>query len=324
MAKGVELVRPGGPGQLRIVEIDVRSPGRGEVLVRQTAIALNFVDIYHREGSYPLPQYPVVLGVEAAGVVEEIGPEVTGFARDDRVVYAGLPVGAYAAARVMPAERLVKLSDAISTEVASAGFLRGLTARMLLSHTYRVRKDDWVLVRGAAGGLGTILGLWAKKLGAFVIGTVGSTQKAKSVFPHAVDLLLVGRDTDVSEHVFDLAEGRGIDVAYDGVGGLSLMQSARCLRCGGTLINIGRASGSAEPSFLHELLAERGIAMLKPSIISHIADLTNYREAAGAYLDVLRSGVQPRIGKVYPLADVAFAHSELETGNTIGSSVLIP
>ncbi|HWK44522.1 MAG TPA: quinone oxidoreductase [Stellaceae bacterium] len=314
----------GGPEMLVAEDVDLPSPGTGEVLIRQTAIGVNFVDIYHRLGLYPLPALPVALGVEGAGGVEAIGPGVDTVAVGDRVAYAGLPVGGYAAARLIPADRLIRLPDTITETTAAAVMLRGLTAEMLMTKGRGIAAGDTVLIHAAAGGLGLILAQWAKSLGATVIGTVGTTAKAALARDYGTDHAILYREADFVAAVRDLTGGRGVDMAIDGIGGTTLGRTLDCVRPGGTVATIGRASGPVAEPDLAAAAARRSVDLTRPSVIAYIGDGTAYRIAAEALFAKLAEGLRVRIGETFPLADAARAHRAMEAGTTTGSPLLIP
>ncbi|MBB3656702.1 NADPH2:quinone reductase [Rhizobium sp. BK650] len=239
----VLLNAPGDVSQFSLQGQLPQSPGAGEIKIRHQAIGTNFLDIYHRKGLYALPSYPAVIGVEAAGVVEEVGGDVTGFSPGDRVAYGGPPAGAYSSSRIIAAERAIQLPDAVSAKVAASSLLKGMTAYMLLQKVCSVGDGSTVLIHAAAGGLGSILVRWAKSLGATVIGTVGSPEKASLAASYGADHLIVGRGADIVAEVKRLTGGNGVDVAYDGIGGDMLLKSIRAVRPFGTAITIGQAAG---------------------------------------------------------------------------------
>lgn len=322
MARQVRIDGVGGPEALRIEEVDIGPPGPGEVRIRQCAAGVNYVDVYHRTGLYPLPELPSVLGVEGAGFIDAVGPDVTGLAIGDRVAWAGLPVGGYAEARLLPAERLLKLPPPISERIAGAAMLRGLTAHMLLRRVWSVRSGDVVLVHAAAGGLGMMLTQWARRLGATVIGTVGSEEKAELAKRHGLHHAILYRQVDFVKAVLDLTDGRGADVAYDGVGGDVLTRTLDCVRRFGMVVSVGQAAGSLPAMDISELGPRRSLALARPSVFSYAADPDAYRIAAGELFREIEAGLHVEIGAEYDLADVAEAHRALESGGTTGSILL--
>lgn len=318
----VMLTGPGDVGQFEVRIQEPGTPATGEIRVRHEAIGTNFLDIYHRKGTYPLPAYPAVLGAEAAGVVEAVGAGVTTFREGDRIVYAGPPVGAYRSTRVIAADRAVPLPESIPMKMAAASMLKGMTAYMLLRKICDVRVGTVILVHAAAGGLGSLLVRMAKDLGATVIGAVSTDEKAALATSYGADHLIVGRDADVVEEVRRVTDGRGVDVAYDGVGGDMLLKSLRSVRPFGTAVTIGQAAGPIPPVPVEEL--RPGKALSHPSIMAFCADVERYREAATAAIVAMERGIVANIATEYALADVAQAHREMESGRAAGSIVLTP
>ncbi|TPM31484.1 quinone oxidoreductase [Mesorhizobium sp. B2-3-4] len=318
----VKLIATGGIDQLRVLESAPQSPGPLEVRLRHEAIGVNFLDIYHRKGIYPLPSYPHVLGAEGAGIVEEVGSDVAFLAPGDRIAYAGAPVGGYSSTRLLPAARAIKLPDGVDARIAAASTLKGMTAYMLLRRTYAVKPGTVMLVHAAAGGLGAILVRWAKHLGATVIGTVSSEEKAALAWSHGADHLIVGRDADIIGRTLDLTQGRGVDVGYDGIGGAMLAKTIQCIRPFGTAVSFGQAAGPIPPVSLDQLRPNRALA--HPSIMAATGDQAFYTEAAASVLDAFRLGITATIGGEFALADAGQAHTELEAGRTAGSLLLIP
>ncbi|RWX78724.1 quinone oxidoreductase [Neorhizobium lilium] len=317
----VELTGCGGPEKLVVSELGGLAPAKGEIVVRQEAIGMNFVDIYHRIGTYSLPAFPAVIGVEAAGRVEAVGEGVDGFSVGDRVAYAAT-IGAYASARRLPAGRAIRLPDAISSSTATASLLKGMTAYMLLHKTYPVAAGTTVLVHAAAGGLGQILVRWAKHLGATVIGTVGSLEKAELARTAGVDHLVIGRDADIVSEVKARTDGRGVDIAYDGIGGDMLARTLQCVRPFGTAASLGRASGPIPPIEIDML--RPGKFLCQPSIMAYSVDVANYRDAAEAAIAAMKHGIVSTVAAEFPLAQVSEAHAVLESGRLAGSPLLIP
>lgn len=318
------LNETGEAGLLQTVPQTPRSPDAGEIRLRHEAIGVNFVDIYHRTGLYPLPSFPAVLGVEGAGVVEAVGSDVTDLKPGDRVAYAGLPVGAYASTRLLPAQRALLLPSTISSQSAAATMLRGLTTHMLLTNTFPVGPDTIMLVHAAAGGLGTLLTRWGKALGATVIGTVSSEDKAEIARKNGADHVLVGRDCDFVTATRRLTDGQGVHVAYDGIGGETLAKTAQCVRPLGTLASIGQAGGKISQTVIDALGNQADLSFVRPSVIAYINDLDNYRNSASKLFDIMEKGLTGTIGATYLLSEAAQAHRALETGKSSGSLLLIP
>lgn len=323
MTRVVRIHGFGGAEVLRLDEIELPAPGSGEVLVRQSFAGVNYVDVYHRTGLYPLPQIPAVLGVEGAGTVEAIGAGVDSVHVGDRVAYAALPVGAYAAARLIPAERLLRLPPTVSEQSAAGTMLRGVTAHMLLHRTYAVGPGTTILVHAAAGGLGLVLVQWAKLLGATVIGTVGSQEKAEIARAAGLDHAILYRDVDFVSAVREITDGRGVDVAYDGIGGTTLLQTFDAVRPFGTVASVGQAGGAIPPIDVAQLGPRRSLSLSRPSVFGYMTDVETYRLAATAFLPRLARGqIRASVGAVYPLADASLAHLDLESRRTTGSILL--
>jgi NADPH2:quinone reductase len=324
MTKAVRMEKTGGPEVLQWVDFEPGPPKSGEVLLRHEAVGLNFIDVYHRSGLYPLPALPAIIGMEGAGVVQTVGEGVSEVAVGDRVAYAGLPPGAYAEVRNIPAHRLVKLPDAISTRQAAAMMLQGMTARYLLHGCYHVKAGDRILVQAAAGGVGLILCQWAKHIGAQVIGTAGSPEKAALAKSHGCDHPILYRDEDFVSRVKEITQGRGVDVVYDSVGQTTFMKSLDCLRPMGMMVSFGQSSGSVPPFDLGILGAKGSLFLTRPSLMAYTAMREDLLAHARDLFDVVEKGaVKIDIGQTYPLAEAARAHRDLEDRKTTGSSVLV-
>jgi NADPH2:quinone reductase len=313
----------GGPEKLRWEQVQVGAPGEGQVLVRNTAIGLNFVDTYQRSGLYQMP-LPFTPGSEGAGVVEAVGPKVKEFKPGDRVAYSG-PVGAYAEVLLRPAERLVKIPAGIDERTAAAMMLKGLTAQYLLRRTYRVKKGDTILMHAAAGGVGLILCQWAKALGATVIGTVGSDEKAALAKKAGCKHVIVTSREKFVERVKEITKGKGVPVVYDGVGKDTFMDSLDCLAPLGLMASFGNASG-AVTQFNPGVLAQKGSLFLtRPTLVTYTASREALLGAARELFAVVKSGkVKIAINQTYPLREAAQAQRDLEARKTTGSTVLIP
>ncbi|HSR00738.1 MAG TPA: quinone oxidoreductase [Sphingomicrobium sp.] len=322
MARQVRIHQVGGPEALQVEEVEVGLPGHGEVRIQQCAAGVNYVDVYHRTGLYPLPGLPAVLGVEGAGFVEAVGPGVADLSIGERVAWAGLPVGGYAEARLLPAERLISLPALVSERVAAAAMLRGITAHMLLRHVRPVTSGDVVLVHAAAGGLGLMLTQWARRLGATVIGTVGSPEKAELAKRHGLHHAILYRQVDFVKAVLDLTDGHGADVAYDGIGGDVLTRTLDCVRRFGMVVSVGQAAGSLPAIDISELGPRRSLALARPSVFSYASDPGTYRIAASELFREIEAGLHVEIGAEYALAEAADAHRALESGGTTGSVLL--
>lgn len=325
MTKAIRIHETGGPEVLKWEDIELPPPAAGEARIRHTAIGLNFIDTYHRIGLYPLPAMPGVLGAEAAGVVEAVGPGVSEVAVGDRVAYGAAPVGAYAEARNIPAARLVKVPAGIDDARAAAMMLKGMTAQYLLRRTYPVKAGETILVHAAAGGVGLILCQWAKHLGVTVIGTVGSADKAKLAAAHGCDHPILYRDVDFVAKVKELTGGEGVPVVYDSVGVDTFMKSLDCLKPLGLMVTFGQSSG-AVPPFNTGILAQKGSLFLtRPTLFTYAAKRDDLVKMAGELFDVVLKGVVTiEVNQTYALKDAAQAHRDLESRKTTGSTVLLP
>ena len=322
--KAIRIEATGGPEVMRLVDVEVGKPGPGQVQVRQTAIGLNYIDTYHRSGLYPL-QFPSGLGLEAAGVVEEVGEGVTSLKPGDRIAYGTGPIGAYAQQRNLPANRLVKLPPSISDETAAGMMLKGMTARYLLRATYVVKPGDTILLHAAAGGVGLIMSQWAKALGATVIGTVGSDAKAAIARSHGCDHVINYSTEDTVKRVREITGGKGVPVVYDGVGKDTLMISLDCLQPRGLLVSFGNASGAVPPLDLLLLSAKGSLYVTRPTLNSYTASDADLQETAQDLVNVVASGkVTIPVNQRYALADVVQAHRDLESRKTTGTTVLMP
>jgi len=323
MPYAMRIYENGGPEKLRWEEVQVGAPGEGQVRVRSTAVGLNFVDTYQRSGLYQLP-LPFTLGSEGAGVVEAVGPKVKEFKVGDRVAYTG-PLGAYAEVLLRPADRLVKIPAGVGDTTAAAMMLKGLTAQYLLRRTYRVKKGDTILMHAAAGGVGQILCQWAKALGATVIGTVGSDEKAALAKKAGCKHVIVTSRENFVERVKAITKGKGVPVVYDGVGKDTFMGSLDCLSPLGLLASFGNASG-AVTQFNPGVLAQKGSLFLtRPTLVTYTATREALVSAARELFAVVKSGkVRIAINQTYPLREAAQAQRDLEARKTTGSTVLIP
>lgn len=323
MTKAIRVHELGGPDVLRWEDVELGTPGEGEIAVRQSAVGLNYIDVYFRTGLYPA-EPPFVPGFEAAGVVEAVGAGVTDLAEGDRIAYATGPLGAYAEARLMPAARVVKLPDAVSDEQAAAMMLQGMTAQYLLRRTYRVQQGDTILVQAAAGGVGLILCQWAKHLGATVIGTVGTDEKAELARANGCDHPIVYTREDFLPRVLELTEGRKVPVVYDSVGRDTFERSLDCLAPLGTMALYGQSSGPVPPFELGQLAAKGSLFITRPTLFTYTATREDLVATAQDLFDVVASGaVKISVNQTFPLADAAAAHRALEGRQTTGSTVLV-
>jgi NADPH2:quinone reductase len=325
MVKAIQIYENGGPEVLRWEDFDPGKPQSGEVLLRHEAVGLNFIDVYHRTGLYPLPSLPAIPGMEGAGIVEQIGEGVTEVAVGDRVAYAGLPPGAYAEVRRIPADRLVKLPDSISTRQAAAMMLQGMTARYLLHGCYPVKSGDTIVIQAAAGGVGLIVCQWANHLGATVIGTVGSAQKAELAQAYGCDHPIRYNEEDFVARVQEITDGKGVDVVYDSVGQSTFMKSLDCLRPLGMMVTFGQASGPIPPFELGILAAKGSLFITRPTLMTYTAKHKDLLEHANDLFSVVKSGaVKIKVRQSYPLSEAAQAHRDLEARKTTGSTILLP
>lgn len=325
MPHAIRVHEPGGPEQMKWEAVETPEPRAGEALLRHTAVGLNYIDVYHRSGLYPMEGRPFALGAEAAGVVQAVGEGVTRVSPGDRVAYVALPPGAYAEERVLPAERLVRLPDGIDDQTAAAMMLQGMTAQYLLRRTYRVQSGDTILIHAAAGGVGLIACQWAKRLGATVIGTVGSEEKAELARQYGCDHPLVYTREDFQARVREITGGAGVPVVYDSVGQDTFMRSLDCLARLGTLALFGQSSGPVAPLELGLLAAKGSLYVTRPSLFHYIASTGELDSTAAELMEVVAEGaVRIAVNQTYPLKEVARAHRDLEARKTTGSTVLLP
>ena len=321
MPKAIRFHQPGGPEVLVWEEVPVGRPGPGEARVRHTAVGLNYVDIYIRKGLYPVP-LPSGLGTEAAGVVEEVGPDITDVKAGDRVAYAGGPLGAYCEERVMPVNRLVVLPQDISDQQAAAMMLKGLTVQYLIRQIHNVGKGSTILFHAAAGGVGLIACQWAKSLGATVIGTVGSEEKAKVAKAHACDHPIIYSREDFVMRVKEITRDQKLPVVYDSVGKDTFMKSLDCLRPRGLMVSFGQSSGPVGPVNLGIFAQKGSLFFTRPMLNTYAAARGDLLAMAKDLFDVVRSdAVKIEINQTYPLKEAARAHRDLESRKTVGSTV---
>ena len=319
--RAIRIHETGGPEVLKIDEVDLPPPGKGEVRIRHHAVGVNFIDTYHRTGFYPMP-LPLIPGGEGAGEVVELGPGVKNFKPGDRIAYAG-PPGGYAEERNIPASFLVKLPRGIAYDTAAAMMLKGLTAQYLLRQTYRVKEGDWILVHAAAGGVGQILCQWGRALGAKVIGTVGSPEKAKIAKKAGAQHAILYREEDFAKRVGEITKGQKCAVVYDGVGRATFPASLDCLRPFGLFASFGSASGGVEAFDLGLLGRKGSLYATRPTLFTFMADRARLEKMARDLFRVVGNGeVTIRIGRTWPLAEAAEAHRALEARETTGSVVL--
>lgn len=324
MVKAIVIQKTGGPEVMSYETVDLGDPGPGEVRVKHAAVGLNYIDVYHRSGLYPV-QPPLVLGLEGAGTVEALGDGVTEFKEGDRVAYANPPLGAYSQARNMPWHRLVKLPDSIDFQTGAAMMLQGMTVEYLIRRTFRVQAGQTVLFHAAAGGVGLIACQWLKKLGATVIGTAGSPEKMAIAKAHGADHMINYRDENFVERVKELTGGKGVPVVYDGVGKDTWEGSIDCLSPRGLLVNFGNASGGISQFNPGVLAAKGSLYLTRPTLMTYTATREDLVESATALFDVVTSGaVKIEVNQTYPLAEAVQAHRDLEGRKTTGSTVFLP
>lgn len=323
MAYGVRFYETGGPEVLHYEELPVGDPGAGEVRVRHEAVGLNFADIYFRTGVYPV-SLPSGIGVEAAGVIEAVGPGVAGFSPGDRVTYTGSPLGAYSTERVMPVDSLIGLRDDVDFQTAAASTMRGLTTAYLLCRIYPLKAGDVVLLHAAAGGVGLLFCQWAKLLGIKVIGSVSTDEKAEVARAHGCAEVIVHRREDLVKRVRELTDGRGVPVVYDSVGAATYHKSLDCLARRGLLVCFGTASGPVPPIDAAQLAAKGSLFVTRPALADYIADPAERAELAGEFFGHVAAGrIKVEINQRYPLREAVRAHQELESGRSVGSSVFV-
>ncbi|WP_321884636.1 quinone oxidoreductase family protein [Paraburkholderia bannensis] len=324
MTKAIRYERTGGPEVMQWVDVEVGAPGEGEIRVKQSACGLNYIDVYFRTGLYP-QQLPAGLGMEAAGEVVAVGAGVTSVKVGERVAYVGRPPGAYAQERVLRADQVIRVPDAISDEQAASVMLQGLTAQYLLRRTYRVQPGDTILIQAAAGGVGLLVCQWAKALGATVIGTVGSDEKAEVAKAHGCDYPIVYTREDFTARVREITGGAGVPVVYDSIGKDTYVKSLDCLAPLGMFVSFGNASGPLPPIDSSEFSSRGSLFFTRPTLFSYIAKRSDYEAMSAELFEVIASGkVKTSINQRYALQDVGQAHADLEARRTTGSTILIP
>lgn len=329
MAMAAVIHEKGSPDVFRWEQVSVAAPGAGEVRLRNNAVGVNYVDTYHRSGQphpWPVPELPLILGFEGAGVIEAIGSGITDFAVGDRVAYCMPPHGAYSQERLVPADILIRLPESIDDETAAAMMLKGLTAQYLLRSTYRVKPGDAILVHAAAGGMGLILCQWGKALGATVIGTVSTDEKAELAKASGCDFPIVYTRDNFAEQVREITNDQGVAVVYESIGKATLQQSLDCLQPLGVCACYGHASGAPDPVDIIKDLGARGsLFITRPAIMHYMSKREAMLTAASELFDVVERGaVKIKINQRYPLREVATAHRNIESRATTGSTVLLP
>ncbi|MBC7136890.1 quinone oxidoreductase family protein [Oceanibaculum nanhaiense] len=324
MVQAIRIQQPGGPEVMQWQEIDLPAPGPGQARVRHTAVGLNYIDTYHRSGLYPLP-LPAGIGMEGAGIVEAVGPDVKDLVEGDRVAYAAGPPGSYSEARIIAADRLVKIPEGVSDQQAAAMMLKGMTTQYLIRRTYKVKAGDTILMHAAAGGVGLILCQWAAALGATVIGTVGDEKKAELAKAHGCHHTILYKKEDFVERVKEITGGKGVPVVYDGVGKDTFMKSLDCLSPLGLMVAFGQSSGNVPPLELGVLSAKGSLFVTRPTLMTYTAKREDLVATTSDLFDVVKSGkVRIDINQTYPLKEVVKAHQDLEARKTTGSTVFLP
>jgi NADPH:quinone reductase len=322
MVQAIRFARTGGPEVLEWQQVEVGKPGQGQVRLRHTAVGLNYIDTYQRSGLYPMP-LPSGLGSEAAGVVEEVGPGVTGLKPGDRVAYAGGPLGAYSEARVMPADRLVPVPDGITDQQAAAMMLKGMTAWYLVRRTHQVKRGETILIHAAAGGVGLIVCQWAKHRGATVIGTVGDEEKAALAKRNGCDHPILYKHEDFIARVNELTQGRKLPVVYDSVGKDTFYKSLDCLAPLGLMVSFGQSSGAIGSVDIGILAAKGSLFLTRPTLFTYTSTREDLLTAAQELFEVVQSGaVKIAVNQTYPLREAARAHRDLQDRKTTGQTVL--
>ena len=322
--QAIEIKKTGGPEVLEIRDIKIEDPKNGEVLIKHSAIGLNYIDTYHRSGLYPLP-LPSGIGLEASGVIEKIGNNVGDFKEGDKVAYAAAPVGSYASHRIYPVKSLVKVPDGIDLEVVATLMTKGLTTFYLLHKTYPVKSGETILFHAAAGGVGQIFCQWASSLGCEVIGTVGSDEKIEVAKKFGCSHVINYSKEDFQKKVMELTNEKGLPVVYDGVGKETMEKSLGCLKMRGTFVSFGNASGKLDKLDVGKLIAPKGLFLTRPSIAHYTATRKELDEAADKLFDMVKSNkVKIDIYKKYHLEDVVVAHQDLEARKIIGPAIIVP
>lgn len=321
----IQITQTGGPSVLDFIEDDIPPINDDEILIKHTAIGLNYIDTYHRTGLYPVDNLPFTPGLEGAGVVVELGKNIQNLSEGDRIAYGTGPVGSYSQYRTIPANKVVKLPDDISDEIAASIMLKGMTTEYLLNRTYQVKEGSIILFHAISGGVGSIACQWAKHLGAKVIGTAGSAEKAQKALDNGCDHVIRYDDEDFHEAVMDITKGQGVEVVYDSVGQATFMKSLDCLRPRGMMVTFGNASGPVD-DFPPAILNQKGsIFLTRPSLMHYVSNHEELLLSSTAVFDVIRNGaVKIEIGQRYALKDARLAHEDLEARKTQGSTLLLP
>ena len=324
MTRVIKIEKTGGPEVLKFETIEIGAPGPEEVLIEHKAIGLNFIDTYHRSGSYPL-DLPSGIGGEASGIIKKIGSKVKDFSVGDSVAYAGVPLGSYSSERIYSIKNLVKIPDGINFDIAATLMTKGLTTYYLLYKTYPVSANETILFHAAAGGVGQIFCQWAKSLGCKVIGTVGSDEKIKTAKKNGCDFVINYSKEDFPKKVLEITKGKGVPVVYDGVGKNTFVGSIECLKIRGMMVSFGNASGSVENVDVKKMIQPKGLYFTRPSMGQYLGSKDEIKEGADKLFQNIKLGkVKIEIFKKYKLEDVVQAHKDLEARKIIGPAVIIP
>ena len=322
--KAIKIEKNGGPEVMKIEEITLGKPGNDEVLIKHVAIGLNYIDNYHRSGLYPL-KLPTGIGLEASGIIKEVGPNVSNFSVGDKVAYSAIPLGAYSTHRIFPTKNLVKVPDGIDLNLAATLMTKGLTTFYLLHKTYAVSSGETILFHAAAGGVGQIFCQWAKSLGCKVIGTVGSDEKINLAKKNGCDEVINYSKEDFAKKVMELTNGKGVPVVYDGVGKSTLENSLKCLKIRGMMISFGNASGALSPINVPKMLQPKGLFFVRPAMGQYLHSAEELSEASKMLFEKISSGkVKVEIFKKYKLNDVVQSHEDLESRKIIGPAIILP
>ena len=322
--KAIKIEKNGSPEVMKIEEITLGKPGNDEVLIKHVAIGLNYIDNYHRSGLYPL-KLPTGIGLEASGIIKEVGPNVSNFSVGDKIAYSAIPIGAYSTHRIYPTKNLVKVPDGIDLNLAATLMTKGLTTFYLLHKTYAVSSGETILFHAAAGGVGQIFCQWAKSLGCKVIGTVGSDEKINLAKKNGCDEVINYSKEDFAKKVMKLTDGKGLPVIYDGVGKSTFEKSLECLKTRGMMVSFGNASGALNPIDVTKMLQPKGLFFVRPSMGQYLSTTEELNEASKMLFEKISSGkVKIEIFKKYKLDDVVQAHIDLESRKITGAAVIIP
>ncbi len=324
MMKAVEIKKTGGPEVIELKDINLKDPEAGEVLIKQVAIGLNYIDTYHRSGLYPVP-LPSGIGLEGAGIIEKVGSDTNGFKEGDKVAYAAAPIGSYATHRIYPVKNLIKVPDGIDLQIVAAIMTKGLTTFYLLHKTYEAKNGQTVLFHAAAGGVGQIFCQWAKSLGCTVIGTVGSEEKKEVARQYGCTHVINYNKDDFQSVVMQITNNIGLPVVYDGVGKVTMEKSLMCLKMRGTFVSFGNASGKLDPLDVGKLIAPKGLFLTRPSIAHYTSTRAELDEAAEKLFEMIKSKkVVVNLFKKYHLKEAIQAHKDLEGRKIIGPAIITP